>query len=395
MTTTLITLVYSIWLARTCIICILAISHKRASRHITHLTNITAAKINKYPLVSIIIPAFNEQSCIQSAIASCLECSYSNLEVIIVDDGSSDGTFAKADAFVKKATAPKLRLFKQPHNSGKAQALNRGLNEAQGSIVVTLDADTRFADPESLRQIIYPLLKDQELSATTACLRVNRQNGLWSSLQDLEYTNVLQFIKQAQCKLNAIMILPGAISAFILKDLRDTGNFSSETLAEDADLTMQLLANGKKLRFIADAVAFTDTPNTFRALFRQRVRWRTGQLQCLVKHKSLLRSNLLQALVYLDTIIANIASLLSPIILFALFLISPNWPGPIAQTIILVLIGFLGVSWGATAICYRFDNRNLPPLPNIVIYITFFSIFNPAITLISIVYLLLSKKPRW
>ena len=178
MTTTLITLAYSIWLARTCIICILAISHKMASRHITPLTKIPAAKINKYPLVSIIIPAFNEQSCIQSAIASCLECSYSNLEVIIVDDGSSDDTFAEAKAFAEKATVPRIRLFKQQQNSGKAQALNRGLNEAHGSIVVTLDADTRFAHSETLGQIIFPLLKDQELSATTACLRVNGQNGL-------------------------------------------------------------------------------------------------------------------------------------------------------------------------------------------------------------------------
>ena len=390
-----IALAYSLWLARIGIIFILAVSHKLESRQKNVYAQHPQHPRNSQPFVSIIIPAFNEQDCIQSAISSCLKSSYRNFEIIVVDDGSSDNTAAQILTLDGIHLLSHFRLLQHSHNKGKAHALNSGLDVARGSIVVTLDADTRFEKPETLEQLIAPLLYDQKLSAVTGCLRVSQPSTTWGLLQDMEYTNVLQMIKRAQCKLNAIMILPGAMSAFRLTDLQDSGNFSPQTIAEDADITMQLLVNGKKSIFVADVIALTETPNTLKSLFRQRIRWRVGQLQCLNKHKTLLRSGQRIKLIYLDIIVTNIFSLISPVMLFALTFFTLHWGHQSIQTAIISLLGIIGVGWATTAVCYWLSNRNCPAPASILGYIIFFSVFNPVISLIAMVYFTRSKKPQW
>ncbi len=390
---TWIALIYALWLARLFIIIGLAITHKKASNRRADSAQTILKSFPKQPLVTIVIPAFNEYDCIASSISSCQKSNYSKLEIIVIDDGSTDETCKQVDAMQIKHASQPLRLIRQRSNQGKAEALNRGIDAAQGSIIVTLDADTRFEQPETLETLILPLLVDPDLAATTASLRVNQRRRFWSSVQDLEYTNVLHTIKRAQCRLKGIMILPGAMSAFRLKDLRASGGFSSQTLAEDADITMQFLLDGKQQLFQADAIAFTDAPITLRELMHQRIRWRVGQLQCLRKHQALLHAAPFQRLIYLDTVATNLLSLATPVLILMLLTSGISATCRVEQLVILNLMSIVAVGWGTTALCYRLDDRLCPQPIRILGYFCFFSIFNPIITLIALWCLIKSRLP--
>ena len=234
------------------------------------------------PRVSVIIPAFNEARIIARTIASVLTQDYADFEVIVIDDGSTDGTHRRATA---ASNDPRVRVVRQS-NAGKAAALNHGLTLADGDIVVVIDADTLLA-PFALQHAIQPLA-DERVGAVAGNAKVGNRVNLLTKWQAIEYVTSQNLDRRAFSMLNCITVVPGAIGAWRRSAVLQMGGFCSDTLAEDQDLTLTLLRGGYRVALADQAIALTEAPETFQGLLKQRFRWSFGTLQCAWKHRAAL-----------------------------------------------------------------------------------------------------------
>ena len=231
--------------------------------------------------VTVMIPAFNEERVIERAVYGVLASTDVRIEVIVIDDGSKDATSAAVErAF---ADDPRVRLLTLP-NGGKARALNRGLDMATGEIVVALDADTQFEQATIARLARW--FDDPALGAVAGNAKVGNRVNLITKWQALEYITAQNLERRALARLNAITVVPGAVGAWRLAAIRSVGGYPDDTLAEDQDLTIAIQRAGWAVRYDQYAIAWTEAPETFRALAKQRFRWAFGTLQCLWKHRS-------------------------------------------------------------------------------------------------------------
>ncbi len=236
------------------------------------------------PPVSVVIPAFREEKVIIATVKSLLQQDYSGpLEVLVVDDGSPDETFVTAErAFAGEG---RVRVLTKP-NGGKASALNYGIQHANGEIIVALDADTLF-DPEAVRLLVQPLA-DPHVGAVAGNAKVGNRINLVTRWQALEYITSQNLDRRAFALLDCIMVVPGAIGAWRKALVLEVGGFSNDTLAEDQDLTLSIGRGGYRVAYADRAIAWTEAPDTLRALAKQRFRWAYGTLQCAWKHRDLL-----------------------------------------------------------------------------------------------------------
>ncbi|MEO6327300.1 MAG: glycosyltransferase [Ginsengibacter sp.] len=237
------------------------------------------AKI-KWPLISVIIPAYNEEMNSVRTIASILNQDYSNLEIIFVDDGSKDNTFEKVRSAFKDF--PIVKIFTKP-NGGKASALNYGIQNAQSEIVVCIDADTQLK-PDALSHLIKKFDSDQ-VAAVAGNVKVGNEVNMITRWQSIEYITSQNFDRRAFDLLNCITVVPGAIGAFKKEAIKNAGGFTTDTLAEDCDLTMRLLRGGYIIRNCTNAIAYTEAPETVKQFMNQRFRWSFGVMQCFWKHR--------------------------------------------------------------------------------------------------------------
>ena len=242
-----------------------------------------------HPSVSVVVPAYNEEGGIARTVQSLLAQHYDRLEILVVDDGSSDRTAgAAAEAFSDRGD---VRVFTKP-NGGKASALNFGLARATGEIVVAVDADTLLS-PGAIAALVAPLA-DARVGAVAGNAKVGNRINLVTRWQAVEYITSQNLDRRAFALLNCITVVPGAIGAWRRTLVMDAGGFSEQTLAEDQDLTLTLLERGWRIAYADGAVAYTEAPDTLRGLSSQRFRWSFGTLQCAWKHRgALLRSRAL------------------------------------------------------------------------------------------------------
>jgi peptidoglycan/xylan/chitin deacetylase (PgdA/CDA1 family)/spore germination protein YaaH/GT2 family glycosyltransferase len=236
------------------------------------------------PPVTVVVPAYNEEKVIAQTVASLLQQRYAGpLEIVVVDDGSPDGTFAAAErAF---AGDPRVRVFRKA-NGGKASALNLGVGRAKGEIVVGLDADTVFL-PDTVAELVAPLA-DPRVGAVAGNAKVGNRVNLVTRWQAVEYVTSQNLDRRAFALLDCITVVPGAVGAWRTSVVRAAGGFSDDTLAEDQDLTLAVRRRGYSVAYAERAVAYTEAPDTLRALARQRFRWSFGTLQCMWKHRDAL-----------------------------------------------------------------------------------------------------------
>ena len=236
------------------------------------------------PSVSVIVPAFREETVIVRTVESLLAQQYGGmLEVIVVDDGSPDNTFAVArDAFDGDA---RVTVLTKP-NGGKSSALNYGIARAQGEIVIGLDADTLF-ESDTVFELVKPLARP-DVAAVAGNAKVGNRLNLITRWQAIEYVTSQNLDRRAFSLLNGITVVPGAVGAWRREAVAAVGGFSHDTLAEDQDLTLTLLAEGHRVAYAPAAVAWTEAPDTVKGLLKQRFRWSFGTLQCMWKHKHVL-----------------------------------------------------------------------------------------------------------
>ncbi len=231
------------------------------------------------PDVSVVIPAYNEAAGIAATIRSMLTSGYrGRIEVIVVDDGSSDGTAAIA----RGLRIPYVRVISQP-NSGKPGALNRGIAEAHSDILILVDGDTIF-QADTIGRLIAPLAS-ADVGAVSGNTKVGNRRGFLGGWQHLEYVMGFNLDRRLFDLLGTIPTVPGAIGAFRRAALAAVGGVSTDTLAEDTDLTMALCRSPWRVVYAPDAIAWTEAPSSLRQLWRQRYRWSYGTMQAMWKNR--------------------------------------------------------------------------------------------------------------
>ena len=274
--TTLFTLSIVLGVSRVVIFVILALFQRAREQRRVFPTDFT-------PSVSVVIAAYNEEKVITQTVHSLLACGYPRLQVIVVDDGSKDATFAVAsDTFLDD---PRVLVIHK-ENGGKATALNRGLEDATGDILISLDADTLFA-PDTVAKLVRHFA-DPKVGAVSGNVRVGNTHNIWTRWQALEYITSQNFDRRGYDLLNCITVVPGAVGALRREAVRQVGGYTHDTLAEDTDLTWKLRRAGWRIENESSAMAYTEAPETMKNLAKQRFRWAFGTLQCLWKHQDAL-----------------------------------------------------------------------------------------------------------
>jgi cellulose synthase/poly-beta-1,6-N-acetylglucosamine synthase-like glycosyltransferase/peptidoglycan/xylan/chitin deacetylase (PgdA/CDA1 family)/spore germination protein YaaH len=235
------------------------------------------------PLVSVIVPAYNEEKVILRTIESLLASDYPHFEVIVADDGSTDSTYEMVrDRF---GGHPKVSVFTK-QNGGKAEALNFGWRMAKGDVIIALDADTIFA-PKTISALAHRFA-DPTIGAVAGNAKVGNRINIVTKWQAMEYVTSQNFDRRAFASLNCITVVPGSVGAWRRSVLEEAGGFSSDTLAEDQDLTIQVRKLGYHIGYEEEAIGLTEAPDSLRNLAKQRFRWSFGTLQCMWKHKNAL-----------------------------------------------------------------------------------------------------------
>ncbi|GAA2603071.1 glycosyltransferase [Actinomadura fulvescens] len=232
------------------------------------------------PPVSVIVPAYNEEAGIEATVRSLLDSDYpAPIEVIVVDDGSTDRTAEIADSL---SYLPGVRLISK-RNGGKPSALNAGIAVARADIVVLVDGDTVF-QRDTIGNLVAPMANPQ-VGAVSGNTKVANRGGIIGRWQHIEYVIGFNLDRRMFDVLQCMPTIPGAIGAFRREALASAGGVSDDTLAEDTDLTMAICRGGWRVVYEESALAWTEAPASIRQLWRQRYRWCYGTLQAMWKHR--------------------------------------------------------------------------------------------------------------
>jgi cellulose synthase/poly-beta-1,6-N-acetylglucosamine synthase-like glycosyltransferase/spore germination protein YaaH/peptidoglycan/xylan/chitin deacetylase (PgdA/CDA1 family) len=235
------------------------------------------------PGVTVLIPAYNEESVIVQTVQSVLLSDLDDIRVIVVDDGSSDRTLELLESNFGKNN--NVQIIHQV-NRGKAAALNNALSHAKREFVVTIDADTEI-EPDAIRKLLRHF-SDPRVGAVAGNVKVGNRSRWLTRWQALEYITSQNMEKRAFDLLNCITVVPGALGAWRREAIEAVGGITADTVAEDADLTIAIRRLGWRVTYDEEAIAWTEAPETPGQLIRQRFRWTFGTLQSFWKHSDTL-----------------------------------------------------------------------------------------------------------
>jgi len=257
----------------------------KIKRHFRPLHFGTASITN--PKISLIIPAHNESVSIKKTIMSALENPYRNKEIIIVDDHSTDDTYQQALPFHERGL---IKLVKRSGGKGsRAAAVNYGTLYATGDIWMITDGDTLIGRNSLTEVAKYLSLED--VVAVLGNVRVLSGDGgitnLVTKCQSYEYLISFELGKRVRTIMNILVIIPGAFGAFRKETGAKIGLYDKDTLTEDFDLTLKIFKTGGNVEFVPDVIAWTFCPSTWKAWYRQRIRWSHGQIVTLLKHRDI------------------------------------------------------------------------------------------------------------
>ncbi len=269
-----------------------------------------------YPKVSIIIPAYNEAHVIAKTLRSLLETDYPDKEIIVVDDGSTDGTSRIARKFESRG----VRVFTKTERGGKASCLNLGLKASSGDLIVSLDADSTL-DRDALKRIV-AYFNDSCVGAVSGNIKVrNWRTNLLTKLQLCEYLLCISIGRRFLAWMGLLTIVSGAFGCFRRSVLEDTGAWDPG-IGDDYNVTLKTRKTGRKVLFAPDAIALTEVPTTIRGLFVQRRRWNRSFIGVgFRKHGNILDPRVF----HFTNLFAFAQSFLFRIALLAAFIIYAIW----------------------------------------------------------------------
>ncbi|MEK7561023.1 MAG: glycosyltransferase [Patescibacteria group bacterium] len=241
------------------------------------------------PSVSVLIPAWNEEVGIEATLTSVLDTNYPGLEIVVINDGSTDRTHDVVTHFIETYRSKKQRpgatiKYKSVPNGGKARALNIALSMAQGDIIMTIDSDS-VMDRNAIKNMVKHFSDPRVTSVAGNVIIGNRARPI-GLIQQFEYLYGFYF-KRADSMLNALYIVGGAAAAYRREIVIHVGGFDESIITEDIELSTRLQDNGYHIRYAADAIVYTECPSDFEGLCRQRLRWKFGRLLTFYKYRHL------------------------------------------------------------------------------------------------------------
>lgn len=229
--------------------------------------------------VGVIVPAYNEENVVCQTVRSLLQSHSQDFDILVVDDGSTDDTYRIAlETFAGES---RVRVVTK-ENGGKSEALNYGLTLLDHDIIVAMDADTIFL-PQTIPSLVAHF-SDPLVGAVAGNAKVGNRINLITRWQALEYIVAQNLDRRAFEKLNCITVVPGAVGAWRRDVVLAVGGFHSDTLAEDADLTIRVIRAGHLVVYEDRAIALTEAPADIRSFVKQRFRWTYGMMQTALKH---------------------------------------------------------------------------------------------------------------
>lgn len=337
--------------------------------------------------VSVIVPAYNEAANIAETVRSLVASDYPYLEVIVVDDGSADDTAA----IVERLRLPGVYVIRQ-ENRGKPAALNTGVRVARAPILVLVDGDTVFQE-----DTIYNLVQgfaDPLVGAVAGNTKVANRTGFLGRWQHLEYVIGFNLDRRYFDVARCMPTIPGAIGAFRAEVLHGVAGVSSDTLAEDTDLTMAVLRAGWKVIYEEYAIAWTEAPSTLKSLWQQRYRWCYGTMQAMWKHRMAMgerRHRLRRGLLFLWTFQVALPFTAPAVDIFALYgLLFLPW-----YQMLLAWAGLLVLQMFTAAIALRLDRESLRPLWTIPFQQVVYRQLMYLVVVQSVVTALIGNRLRW
>jgi cellulose synthase/poly-beta-1,6-N-acetylglucosamine synthase-like glycosyltransferase len=280
------------------------------------------------PRLSVIAPAYDEEPTIVETARALLTLRYPSLEVVVVNDGSADGTLEALERefglvrvhpdFERRVEHRPIRgiyrsqrvsqlVVVDKENGGKADALNAGLNVSSGELACAVDADT-VIEPDALLQLVQPYIERDDVVACGGTIRIGNGSLVRSGriierraprralpgVQTIEYVRAFLFGRLGWNNFGGNLIISGAFGLFRRQAVADAGGYLHETVGEDMELVVRLRRHAyerggpKKVVFVPDPVAWTEAPESLRVLGRQRDRWHRGLADTLWRHRRVL-----------------------------------------------------------------------------------------------------------
>ncbi|HVV39086.1 MAG TPA: glycosyltransferase family 2 protein [Candidatus Paceibacterota bacterium] len=246
------------------------------------------------PSVSVIIPAWNEEVGLLSTVKSILRSTYRNVEIVVINDGSTDNSDAIFRAFLEEYKAIPDNPNKMPivyrykENGGKGIALNKGIEISKGEIIISIDADCALL-PSTIGNFVRHFERPSVMAAV-GNVKIGNTEHLLGTLQNLEFLFSFYF-KKADSLFNTIYIIGGAAGAFRREVFEKVGSYSNTNITEDIDLSVRIQEAGMKIVYAADAIVYTEGASEMTGLMKQRLRWKRGRFQTFFEHRKLFFSN--------------------------------------------------------------------------------------------------------
>jgi len=370
------------------------------------------------PKISIIIPVWNEGSAqgerIRKTVDSLLNCNYpkSKLEIIIVNDGSTDNSLEIANSYKKHG----VKVYSNKKSLGKTRAVNKGIKHCTGRFVATLDADS-YIMPDVLDKLI-SCFKDKNVMAAIPSINIWKPKSILQKIQFIEFFSAV-FIRFIQSELGAVPLAPGAFTLIRKSFIEKYGYFSHKTMVEDLEISLRIQSENFLIENVPDARVYTSGLNNIRGFYRQRIRWFLGLMIQLKKYKHLFNWKYGNLAVFILPTMVTYIFLALFLFYYAIIMLVKDTVEWIHDVLL------AGIDW-ASILEYKFDiffvtirNTTVLPILLLIIMIVFFmlikrisgekqSIFIPFIMfaltywflgslgwVLSIYYYIAKKKVKW
>lgn len=288
------------------------------------------------PLVSVLVPAHNEEQTIIRCLDSIRTNTHRKLEIIVIDDASTDRTAALVRTYIKQHAGRNIRLIKKRRNSGKGEALNTALRRyAKGDLVMTLDADS-VLDKKAVKNATR-YFEDSQVVGLAANVRIMDDESILGLVQKFEHM-IGYRSKKFYSITNSEFIIGGVASTYRRDVLKRVRFYDTDTITEDIGLSLKVVSEGnqeQRIVYAADVAAMTEGVRSFSDLLKQRYRWKMGSLQNLIKYRALFAnrasrySRMLTWYRIPFAFFGEILLLLEPICLAYIFLLSIQIQNPV------------------------------------------------------------------
>jgi poly-beta-1,6-N-acetyl-D-glucosamine synthase len=248
--------------------------------------------LKKYePMVSVLVPAWNEEEGVITTAEALLKSSYKNMEIIIIDNASTDNTETNARNLIKKyensleyGVSHINIIYYREERRGKGHALNKGIRMANGDIIMSIDADC-YVPPYTVENFVGHF-RDPKVMAAVGNVKIGNTNNVLGVVQNLEFLFSFYF-KKSDSLLGSIYIIGGAAGAFRKEVFKKLGGYNTYNITEDIDLSVRIQHSGMKIVYAPDAVVYTEGAADFAGLIKQCLRWKRGRLQTFLEYRHL------------------------------------------------------------------------------------------------------------